>query len=265
MRAAVLALLLSATTVGAGEIGPDELTTLPRADVVFLGEVHDNPAHHDNQARAIRSIAPAALVFEMLTPERAARVPSPLPDMPGLEALLDWDASGWPDFAMYYPLFAAAPDARIFGAELPREQARAALSDGVEAHFPADPARFGLDAPLPDDEQAAREGLQDDAHCNALPPEMLPGMVAIQRLRDAMLAEAALRAHRDTGGPVVVITGTGHTRTDWGAPAALALAAPELSLLSVGQYEGPLDASPPNDLWLVTDPHPRPDPCAAFQ
>jgi uncharacterized iron-regulated protein len=31
-----------------------------------------------------------------------------------------------------------------------------------------------------------------------------------------------------TGGPVVVITGTGHARRDLGAPAKLALAAPRI-------------------------------------
>lgn len=258
------ALALMATAVGADPIEPQALDDLPQADVVFLGEVHDNPLHHIHQTRATHAIAPAALVFEMLTPEQAARIPPELPPEGELADLLDWDASGWPDFAMYYPIFAAAPGARIFGAGLPRDQARAAMTDGTAAHFPDDPARFGLDRALDADEQALREGLQDDAHCNALPPEMLPAMVEIQRLRDALLAEAALRAHTETGGPVVVITGTGHTRTDWGAPAAFALAS-DLQTLSIGQYEGEPDSTPPSDLWLVTEPHLRTDPCAALE
>ena len=32
------------------------------SDIVVLGEVHDNPAHHANQARAVAAIKPAALV-----------------------------------------------------------------------------------------------------------------------------------------------------------------------------------------------------------
>ncbi|MCC5963248.1 MAG: ChaN family lipoprotein [Rhodobacteraceae bacterium] len=253
-----------ATAVGADAIDPQALDDLPRADVVFLGEVHDNPQHHVHQTRATHAIAPAALVFEMLTPDQAARIPPELPPEGALAELLEWDSSGWPDFAMYYPIFAAASDARIFGAGLPREQARAAMTDGAAAHLPDDPARFGLDRALDADEQARRESLQDDAHCNALPAEMLPAMVDIQRLRDALLAEAALRAHAETGGPVVVITGTGHTRTDWGAPAALALAS-DLHTLSIGQYEGEPDSTPPNDLWLVTETHLRTDPCAALE
>ena len=84
----------------AAEITPDDLDTLPPADVVFLGEVHDNPLHHTHQTRAVTASAPRALVFEMLTPEQAASIPVPLPDQNSLATLLDWDNSGWPDFAM---------------------------------------------------------------------------------------------------------------------------------------------------------------------
>ena len=34
-----------------------------------IGEVHDNPHHHRNQARAVAALKPGAIVFEMLTPE----------------------------------------------------------------------------------------------------------------------------------------------------------------------------------------------------
>jgi hypothetical protein len=88
--------------------------------------------------------------------------------------------------------------------------------------FPGDAARFGLTEALDPDEQAAREAEQQEAHCNALPEEILPGFVEAQRLRDAALAEAALAALADTGGPVVVVTGNGHARADWGVPALLA-------------------------------------------
>lgn len=261
----ILAAATLALPAVAAEITLDDLDTLPNAQVVFLGEVHDNPLHHTHQTRAVTAIAPAALVFEMLTPEQAASIPAPLPDQDSLATLLDWDASGWPDFAMYYPIFAAAPGAAIFGAALPRDSARASLQDGITAHFPGDPAQFGLDTPLDAEDQAAREAHQARAHCDMLPENLLPGMVAIQRLRDGLLAEAALRAYRDIGGPVVVITGTEHARTDIGAPLKLSRAAPEITRLSLGQFEFPQDTAPPHDLWLVTAPHPRPDPCDAFR
>lgn len=107
--------------------------------------------------------------------------------------------------------------------------------------------------------------MQAEAHCDALPETMLPGMVLAQRVRDAALARAALRALDDTGGPVLVFTGNGHARTDWAMPAKLARAAPDVSVLSVGQLEAAPDDSPPYDLWVVTPEAERPDPCDAFR
>ena len=232
----------------------------------MLGEIHDNPDHHLNQARAVAALDPAALVFEMLTPDQAARAtPEVRGDAAALEAALGWNASGWPDFAIYWPVFAAAPGAAIVGAAVPRDAARRAFEAPLAEVFGPDAPRFGLDLPLPPGDQAAREADQQAAHCNALPEAMLPGMVAAQRLRDGALAAAALAALEETGGPVAVITGSGHARTDIGVPALLRLAAPEVAVVALGQLERPTEGPQPFDLWIVTDPAPREDPCAAFR
>lgn len=239
-------------------------------DITVIGEVHDNPAHHVNQARIVGEIGARALVFEMLTPEQAERVKA---DTPRNEAVLaklfGWEKSGWPDFSMYFPIIDAAPGARIYGAGVTREQARDAMAEGAAAGggvLPAGEVRlFGLDAPLPEDEQAAREALQMAAHCDALPEEMLPGMVQIQRLRDAMLAHAALKAFEETGGPVAVITGNGHARMDWGMPALMVRAAPELEMRVIGQTEEGVPLPGGFDEVLSAPAAERDDPCAAFR
>ena len=116
--------------------------------------------------------------------------------------------------------------------------------------------------------QAAQEDLQQTAHCNALPAGALPGMVEAQRLRDAALARAIVAAHHEAAeaeGPVIVITGNGHARPDWGVPALLANLPERLSVASVGQYEETAPDSPPFADWIVTPAVERPDPCAAFR
>ncbi|WP_101067655.1 ChaN family lipoprotein [Roseovarius salinarum] len=234
-------------------------------DVLVLGEVHDNPAHHETQAARVAQLQPAAIVFEMLTPAQAARVAPDLRDDPEkLGKVLEWEARGWPDFGMYYPIFAAAPQARIYGAGLPRAQARDAMETGIAESFGGDPAAYGLDRPLPEDERAAREAEQMAAHCDALPESALPGMVAIQRLRDAMLARAAVRAVRDTGGPVAVITGNGHARADRGMPRFLRRVAPDLDVHVVGQTEDDRTLPGRFDEVISAPGVDRPDPCAAF-
>lgn len=261
--------LLMPSFAGAAEVEPEALEALPPADVVVLGEVHDNALHHLHQARAVAALQPRALVFEMLTPEQVAGIGDvDRRDRQAMEVALGWEDSGWPDFAIYWPVFAAAPGAQIFGAGIDRSAARAAMQDGAAAYFGADAGAYGLDAPLSPELQARLEAEQMQAHCNAMPKGMMPGMVAVQRLRDAALARAAVEAMAATGGPVVVIAGSGHARADLGVPALLARAAPGLRVLSVGQIEATAqdatDQDLPFDLWIRTPLVSREDPCLSL-
>ena len=234
-------------------------------DVVIVGEVHDNPAHHAAQADVVAEVAPGALVFEMLTPEQAQAVtPDNRNDQAALADALDWAGSGWPDFAMYYPIFAAAPEAEIYGAQVPRERARAAFDTGIGSAFSGDADAYGLTTPLPDAQQEKREALQMAAHCDALPENLLPGMVQIQRLRDAELARAVMQAVQGTGGPVVLITGNGHARKDWGVPSYLARVAPDLDVHVIGQTEDGAPLPGGFDEVRSAPAVERDDPCAGF-
>ncbi|KIC10922.1 lipoprotein [Leisingera sp. ANG-M1] len=236
------------------------------ADVMVLGEVHDNPQHHLNQAALLQALQPKAVVWEMITQAQAAGLDTGRLDEPAYVAgQLDWAQSGWPDFSLYAPVFAAANGARQYGALVPRAEASSALQQGVAVYFgPKAAARFGLDQPLPAAEQAAREADQLANHCNAMPAEMLPVLVDFQRLRDAALVAAAEAALKDTGGPVAVITGNGHARSDRGLPVYLAKARPSLTVVSLGQSEGG-SISGVFDRVLDSAPVERPDPCLAFR
>lgn len=235
------------------------------ADVVVIGETHDNPHHHARQAELVSQIQPTAIVFEQLTTSQAEN------HVPGaaqatLEAAFGWANSGWPDFAMYYPIFAAAPDAQIFGAGVPRDAARSVLELGLETAFGQGAAEYGLIQALPAAEQSAREAMQMAAHCDALPEQMLPDMVDIQRLRDAELARVTITALLQTGGPVVVITGNGHARTDWGMPVYLSRVMPQLTVHSIGLDEdNGISLSGSFDSTETFPSVERGDPCDAFR
>lgn len=240
----------------------DLTAALSEAQIAVLGEVHDNPIHHRNQATLVSELAPRALVFEMLSPEQAAAGQDIAhSDAQALGAGLGWDGSGWPPFAEYHPIFAAAPQARLYGAAVPRSETRRAMELGAAIVLD----RADLLPALPAPEQSTREAEQLAAHCDALPAELLPKMVEAQRLRDASFALTALQALRETGGPVAVITGNGHSRYDRGLEIYLSRVDPALSVLSVGQLETAPDALPPFDFFILTAEHTRPDPCAAFR
>ena len=254
----------SAPAASAREVAPaalDDPALYAGAEVVILGEVHDNPRHHAAQARALAALEPAAVVWEMLSPEAAARV-DPALDPEALGAALGWAASGWPDFAMYAPLFAAAPDAAHVGAAVPAPDLRAAMEAGAAAAFGGGAAALGLDAPLPPEVQAAEEARQAASHCGALPEAMLPAFVEAQRLRDAALARGALDALAAHGAPVAVIAGSGHAAAPY-VPAMLRAAGADV--LAVGQVEEGATPAPGDfDLWLVAPAAARADPCDAF-
>lgn len=244
------------------------IETAREADIVVLGETHGNPAHHRTQARIVAELAPAALVFEMIPQEREAEL-NELRDAGASRAelaeALDWAESGWPDFDYYADILDAAPEARIFGAGQPSADVSRAALEGAAGVFGPDAAIYGLDQPLDPEEQAFREALQHAAHCDRLPPEVLPGMVEAQRFRDAGLADATLWARIMTGsGQVVVITGSGHADKERGMPAMIALAEPDATVVALGQFEE--GGAPPDgfDTVVVAPAAPRGDPCEAL-
>ena len=229
----------------------------PAAEIVILGEVHDNPDAHLGQAEYMRALKPKAVVFEMMTAAEAERADA---DRSVIEQA--WTASGWNDFEIYAPIFDALGSARIIGAAAPREEVRAVYTEGAASLFGAEASRFGLDEPLPADQQARRETGQFDAHCEAMPRDAMAGMVAVQRYRDAVFARAALEALDTHGAPVAVIAGNGHARTDWGIPAMIALAAPDVRTHAIGFVEG--ETNMPFDETRIVPAAERDDPCKSL-
>lgn len=268
----LIPLVLAAGMARAEPAGLEEVIDAARdADIVILGEVHDNPGHHAAQAAIVAALRPGALVFEMIPQSREDAVNRLRAEGAGREALaeaLDWEASGWPDFALYAPILEAAPEARVFGGGQPIEEVRRAAAEGAAAVFGPDAVSYGLNLALDAEEQAAREADMLAAHCDAIPAAMLPGLVEAQRFRDAAIADAARWARATAGdGPVVVIAGTGHAHRLRGVPAKLAAADPALTVLSVAQFEADPDpaARGEYDLYLLAPPPAREDPCAGFR
>lgn len=225
----------------------DETTALARvakARYVLLGEKHDNPDHHRLQARAVESILATgrrpALVFEMFTSAQAPALARHLAERPrdatGIADAVNWKASGWPDWAMYQPIAAAALDAGapIVAANVDAEQVRALRRDRFAALDRTFVARYALDAPLPAEIERAMVDEIRDAHCGHAPEAIVPGMIAVQRARDATFAEAMATAGGDGA---VLIAGGGHTRNDRGVPVFLRRVAPDAALVSIGFLE----------------------------
>lgn len=265
---ALLALARFAASFAEASTLPEFIDRARGADIVVLGEIHDNPTHHETQAAIVAALKPAALVFEMIPQSQEEKVNALRAtgaSRDAVAAALDWRESGWPDFSLYWRILAAAPRAQVFGAEQPSAEVRRAVIEGAAGVFGPDAANYGLDEPLPPAEQRRREAEQMSAHCDALPTEMLAGMVEAQRFRDAGLADAAIWARTMTGGgQVVVITGSGHADKLRGMPALVSYAQPGLRIVTLGQFEAETVTAGDYDALIRAPAPPRADPCVAL-
>lgn len=259
---------------------------LARARYILLGEQHDNADHHRLQAELVRAFAGSGrrpvLAFEMLDVEQQPRVDASLARAPGdvdaLALAVGWADSGWPDWPLYRPVFAAGLEAGlpVVGANLPREQVRALVRRGPSAMDAGLRERLGLDAPLSEDVARAMREEMHASHCGHLPESMMEPMVLAQRARDAHLAERMLTT--DEGDGAILITGAGHARSDRGVPASLRKRAPERPVLSLGLVEVRPELREPRayaaafgverlpfDYVWFTPAERREEPCAAFR
>lgn len=233
----------------------DLLTAALEAQIVILGERHDNPIHHEAQADIVRVIGPAGLAFEMIKrdEEDAANI-----------GRAKWVNDSWSNWEDYRQIIAAAPTARITGGGIDQDMLRSSVKLGAALAWGEEGARYRLLDQLPMDVTKAMVEEQRIAHCDGLPKHMLPGMLEAQQLRDAFFADAALRLLENGYEPAVLITGNGHARTDRGAPLYLRRAAPEVTVLSIGIVEAEGLTDIPYDYVIYTDIHEREDPCEAF-
>lgn len=272
------------------------------ADIVLLGELHDNPAHHARRGAWLATLAATpgrtpVVVAEQLTRGRrvdaaqlaaagptgaqaASDAPGPSPGpspalLPALEAA-GFDASGWAwplHQALFEPVLRAGLP--LWGGNLPRDQARRIAREG-ETAWPADLAQLLRQAPLADAAQRTLDASLLDSHCGMLSAQRVPAMRSAQRARDASMAQALLAAHQQGARPAVLVAGNGHVRRDHGVAQLLAVLAPQLQVVSVGLGELPAAAGPDataalaarldTDLaWAAPPVAGRVDPCAAMR
>lgn len=220
---------------------------------VLLGEKHDNADHHALQARLLDAMvadghAPA-VAFEMLEASAQATVDvartAPSASADALGKAVDWDASGWPPFVIYRPVFRAAlaTGKPLLATGLPAAQLRAIVRGEQGAKDLPEPA--ALDA----EKSASLTAELIDAHCGHLPASHAGGMARAQRTRDATMARALRRAFEAPSPPtdVALVAGSGHTRKDRGVPLDLAALDPARPVTSVVFAEVEADRLAPGD------------------
>jgi uncharacterized iron-regulated protein len=254
---------------------------------VLLGEQHDNPYHHLLQARVIQLLLASGVrptvAFEMFASDRAGAIKDcqtpPTCTVDEFRYAVEWDASGWPAWELYQPIFKTVIGAGlpIVAADIPAAAMKLMVSSGTDRA--AERAEWigylGLERAMdPEERQELTEEIRK-SHCDLLPAEIVPGMVRGQRARDSHLAKKLEQAAGDGENAVVLIAGFGHTRRDRGVPIYLIDPAAKASTLSIAfieakdkypsprEYARRFDGDLPFDILWFTERIEREDPCEA--
>ena len=193
--------------------------------VVLLGEKHDNADHHRLQARLTAGLASAGtpVVFEMLNNDASAALTggNPPTNADEFSAAVGWEDSGWPEFSLYRPVLEAvyAAEASPTVGHPTRAVLKQAMMEGLDTLAPEQLDDLQLsrtedDATIEDYSEEIRR-----SHCGHAPESIVPAMVLGQRLKDAWMARAVRQAAES--GPVILIAGGGHVRSDRAVPRYL--------------------------------------------
>ncbi|MDX6770867.1 MAG: ChaN family lipoprotein [Elusimicrobiota bacterium] len=238
----------------------DYLDAVAAADLVAVGEKHDEAAHHRVQAEVLVEMAlrgrDMVVALEMATPD----------DQPTLDAFLAgtmsetdfaawWDRTWGYSYALYRPIFDAARAVGIpvAGINAPRALVKEVARKGVAGLSPADRAK--LPASIQESADARYRAYVEaslDGH-GPMPPDRRARMIEVQAVWNETMGENAARLAA-TGRLVVVVAGQGHAFYGAGVPESAARRRP---LKSVVVLPYPLDGgamSLPDQLRALQDP-----------
>lgn len=254
------------------------LARLVAADVVLLGETHDNPVHHQRQDELLAALLAAGrqpvVVMEQFDIEQQAALDAAT----GADAAAALMPRGW-EVDQYRPLLerARAAGLPLVAGNVARSSTRPVVREGWQSIDPERRARLQLDAVWDERRETYMSKVITASHCGKIDAPLRDGLVRAQRLRDAVLAEVA-QASLARG--AVYIVGRGHARSDVGVPRYLAARNPQLKIVSLGFTEvapdkrqpadyhhdddGQVPPGNPHDVLWFTPRQTRPDPCANF-
>lgn len=266
-------LLLLSITAGANSIidlrsqtpvNQEQLTAhLISADYILLGELHDNPHHHEVRSRLIAAISSKkyAAVVEYLPT-------GPLVQFSGstLQSLeqVGFAPKAWP-WKLYQPLLEAirVSGLPLYGSNLERSISKTIFSGGpIPSTMESDYQKSRLTG----ESKHSLESDLIDGHCGKLPAQYLEPMFRIQRLTDISMAQVMMRHS-----PAILFAGNGHVRNDYGVPQVLRSLEPSKKRVSVGFIEE--DRGDPKalaklaklyDFVWITPGIKRADPCATL-
>ena len=238
-------------------------------DYILIGENHDAQHHHQMQARLLEALAQKglrpAVGFEMLY----SRNQNLLTDFNKRESKLNeleevpgWSQSWSYPFAIYAPIFQVAEQFNlpVYGLNISKatldlikangfDQTRDTVPEDERPDLPAE-----VIWPMPEQVEALTKlregfsglGMTTESPASQAAPldtkksdgESKPAadqkrFLLVQSLWDTSMAESAVKAHKETGQPVVIIAGSGHVANGHGIAHRLKNLDPDKKIMLV--------------------------------
>lgn len=276
------------------------LAAMAQAQVVYLGESHDSPYHHEGQLRVLRSLTAAgkspALGFEVFPVHQTSILMNyvKLPEHSGLSEE-GFNADAWlreklewtdpdPRWESYGELLRLAREQQLpaFGIDLPRSLRHRISQGGSASLLPAEAQQL---RPSGLDNDNYRQLMYEQfkrSHCGYGSEEYLGRLYDNWVARnDVMAATIEAMLEDEMNLPVVVIVGHGHTRYQMGVYERLAAARPGVRQVSLAfqsvyenrdkeeyftgrEFQG-VDYSPAYEyIWFTDERTANPDHCEQF-
>jgi len=207
--------LIVESTTGAALDDAALFAKLATVDIVYVGERHDMPLHHQVQAAVVDAVtarrAGTVVGFEMLSIDQQPTLDAYLTGAMSESDFADfWNKHWGYAFSMYKPIFDAirANGARAVALNTPRAIIKQIARGGISSLTPAQRAQIPATInPISNPDYLKYVNDSFDGH-GPMPPDMRQRLLQAQTVWNETMGETIQTARGS--GPAVVIAGSGH-------------------------------------------------------
>ncbi len=242
------------------------LQKMIEADVVYLGEKHDNRYHHRMQSALIKRMISKGkkpvIGFEFFYQHQTSdllqyvfgskspfqkKEPSPQEQEKKLRKQLGWQDRTNEEWEFYFNFirFAKSHQLTVFGADLPDSLVKRMSRSGMDALTPVETRLLqptGFEDPI---YQKLMDSKFTASHCGWNPPELSEKLYAVWVARNDAMAQAIhAMLNEERQGPVVFIVGGGHVEHNMGIYERVAHLNPGVKQINLGFTEIFIDPAP---------------------
>jgi uncharacterized iron-regulated protein len=243
----------------------DLIDQISSKDLIFIGEVHDNPEHHLVQVQILQALTaccgPVSIAMEFFEKPQQSTLDryhrGELNEREFLEEV-DWGS----DYHFYRPLIRMTRqnDGAVLAINAPREVVKKVARQGLESLDESERSRIAQEIDLSDEAHRTyvREAYERHAHGNLKKFEYF---YEAQCVWEDTMAESLAEYLRGNGRMLVAFTGNGHIINKFGVPGRTIARVP-VSMVTIMPLalskEVTIEKETADYVWLTADYPPRP-------